>query len=113
MDKFNPPDPLIFDGNIREHCKGWKKELELYLVATEKDRKKNKVNSIILLSWIGPQGREIYNTVTFSAFGEIPFSDILCPKNISSVAPKTHLFLFSFKPDFRILFKTSSVRMSN
>ena len=51
--------------------------------------------------------------LTFSGSGEITFSDILCPKNISSVAPKTHLFLFSFKPDFRILFKTSSVRMSN
>ena len=51
--------------------------------------------------------------VTFSGSGEIPFSDILCPKNISSVAPKTHLFLFSFKPNFQILFKTSSAQMSD
>lgn len=34
--------------------------------------------------------------LTFSGSEEIPFSDILCPKNISSVAPKTHLSLFSF-----------------
>ena len=27
--------------------------------------------------------------LAFSGSGEIPFSDILCPKNISSVAPKT------------------------
>ena len=66
MDKFNPTDPLIFDGNIREHWKRWKQELEPYLVATEKDRKENKVKSSILLSCIGPQGREIYNTFPFS-----------------------------------------------
>ena len=66
MDKFNPPDPLTFDGNIREHWKRWKQELELCLVATEKDKKENKIKTSILLSCIGPQGREIYNTFTFS-----------------------------------------------
>ena len=50
--------------------------------------------------------------LTFSGSGEIPSPDILSIKNISSVAPKEHLPLFSFKPDFRILFKTCSVRMS-
>ena len=49
----------------------------------------------------------------FSGSGEIPFPDIFCLKNISQVAPKTHLSLFSFKSDFRILFKACSVRMSN
>ena len=43
-----------------------KQELELYLVATEKDKKENKVMSGILLSCIGPQSREIYNTFTSS-----------------------------------------------
>ena len=38
MDKFNPPDTLTFDGNIREYWKRWKQELELYLVETEKDK---------------------------------------------------------------------------
>ena len=42
-----------------------------------------------------------------------PFPDILCPKNISSVAPKEHLPLFSYKSDFEILFKTCSLRISN
>ena len=51
--------------------------------------------------------------LTFSGSVEIPFSHILCPKNISSVAPKTHLSLFSFKPAFPILFNTYSVRMPN
>ena len=66
MDKFNPPDSLTFDRNIRKHQKRWKKESELYLVATEKDNKEKKVKSIILLPSIESQGREVNNTFTFS-----------------------------------------------
>ena len=62
MDKFNPPDPFNFDGDIRKHRKRLKQELEFYLVATEKDKKENKVKPSTLVSCIGPQGREIYNT---------------------------------------------------
>ena len=51
--------------------------------------------------------------LTFSESGEILFLDILCPEKISSVAPKTDLPLFIFKPDFRILFETCSERTSN
>ena len=51
--------------------------------------------------------------LTFSGLGGILFPDILCHKNISSVARKTHLSLFDFKPGFRILFKTCLVKMSN
>ena len=54
---FNLPDPLTFDGNIKEHWKSSTQEIELYLVATEKDKKENKVKSSILLSYIGAQGR--------------------------------------------------------
>ena len=32
---FNLPDPLTFDGNIKEYWKRSKQEIELYLVATE------------------------------------------------------------------------------
>ena len=46
MNKFNPPGPLTFIRNIRKHWKRWKEELELYLVATEKDKKENKVKSV-------------------------------------------------------------------
>ena len=63
MDKFNPTGPLTFNGNIREHQKHWKQELELYLVATKKEKKEDNVKPSILLSCIGPQGREIYKFV--------------------------------------------------
>ena len=66
MDKFSPPDPFTFDGNIREHWKRWKQESELYLVATNKDKKDNKVKSSNFLFCIRPQGKEIYNTFNFS-----------------------------------------------
>ena len=66
MEEFNPRDTLIFHGNIREHWKHWKRELELYLVATKKDKKENKVKSSIILSCIRPQGRVINNTFTSS-----------------------------------------------
>ena len=46
---FNLPDPLTFDGNIKENWKSSTQEIELYLVATEKDKKENKVKSSILL----------------------------------------------------------------
>ena len=66
LNTFTPPGQMLFDGNLREHWKKWKQELEFYLQATEKDRKSSKVKSSILLTCIGSQGREIYNTFAFS-----------------------------------------------
>ena len=51
--------------------------------------------------------------LSFSGSGEIPITDILCPKNISLIAPKTHWSLFNIKPDFRVLFRKWSVQKSN
>ena len=59
-------------------------------------------------------GKGMYLTgLTLSGSGEISFPDILCPKNISSVALKTHLSLFSYKSYFRNRLRTCSVRISN
>ena len=66
MDKFEPPSSMYFDGNVAENCDVWKQELELYLVATEKDGKSDKIKTSILLHCIGKQGREIYNTFTWT-----------------------------------------------
>ena len=60
MDKFEPPSSMSFDGNVAENWDVWKQELELYLVATEKDGKSDKIKTSILLHCIGKQGREIY-----------------------------------------------------
>ena len=66
MDKFEPPSSMSFDGNVAENWDVWKQELELYLVATEKDGKSDKIKTSILLHCIGKQGREIYNTFTWT-----------------------------------------------
>ena len=59
MDKLNPPQELS------EHWKLWKQELMLYITATEKTKKSDEVKSSILLTCIGPRGREVYNTFGF------------------------------------------------
>ena len=59
MDRFTPPEPLPFEGNIAEQWRKWKQELTLY-TAAEKDKKSDLVNSSILLTCIGKKGREIY-----------------------------------------------------
>ena len=97
MDKFNPPDPLIFDGNIREHWKRLKQELELYLVAAEKDRKENKFKSSIVLSCIGHQGREIYNTFTFSQEEENFDYNVILQKFENFCIPRQNITLLRYK----------------
>ena len=48
MDKSEPPDALNFEGNLAESQRGWKQEMTLYLIATEKNAKSNKVKTSIL-----------------------------------------------------------------
>jgi len=62
---FSPPEALLFQGNINENWKRWKQQLDLYLVATEKEKKSDKIKSSILLTCIGNKGRDIYNTFTW------------------------------------------------
>ena len=45
MDKFEPPSSMSFNGNVAENWDVWKQELELYLVATEKDEKSDKIKA--------------------------------------------------------------------
>ena len=97
MDKFNSPDPIIFDGNIREHWKRWKQELQLYLGATEKGKKENKVKSSFLLSYIGPQGREIYHTFIFWRDKESFYYNDIVPKFENFFVPRQNIALLRYK----------------
>ena len=67
MEKFTPPGPLSFEGNIADKWKKWRQEFEFFLVATESDAKSDKIKSSILLACIGQRGRDIYNTFTFTS----------------------------------------------
>ena len=52
MDRFTPPEPMQFTGNVDDNWKRWKQELEFYMAATESDAKAEKVKSSILLTCI-------------------------------------------------------------
>ena len=65
MSKFRPPEPLIFEGNLADQRDRWKQQFEIYLIATESTEKTEKIKTSILLTCIGKQGLDIYNTFTF------------------------------------------------
>ena len=70
MDKLEPPQSFLFDGNISHGWKTWSKHFDFFLTATESDEKSDKVKTSILLSCIGPKGREIYETFQFATEGD-------------------------------------------
>ena len=97
MDRFKPPDELNFEGNLNEHWKKWKQELDFYLVATEKDEKDEKVKSCILLTCIGSQGREVYNTFTFQE-NESPHDfELIIKKFDEHCSPRKNVTLTRYK----------------
>ena len=97
LNSFTPPGQMQFDGNLREHWKKWKQELDFYLAATEKDQKDNKVQSSILLTCIGAQGREIYNTFTFNDNEDKMNFDLLIKKFDEHCLPKKNVTLVRHK----------------
>jgi hypothetical protein len=56
------PESMKFDGNLDENFKKFYQSFELYLVATEKDKKADTVKIALLLNTIGSEGIETYNT---------------------------------------------------
>ena len=65
MDKLRPPPPFSFEGNVSQGWKTWQKHFQFFLTATESDGKSDKIKTSILLTCIGPKGRDIYETFTF------------------------------------------------
>ena len=65
MDKLRPPPPFSFEGNVSHGWKTWQKHFQFFLTATESDSKSDKIKTSILLTCIGPKGRDIYETFTF------------------------------------------------
>ncbi len=65
MDSLRPPPPCSFEGNLSHWWKTWEKHFNFFLTATESDSKSDKIKTSILLTCIGPKGREIYETFSF------------------------------------------------
>ena len=95
MDKLEPPQAFSFDGNVSHSWKLWLKHYDIYLAATEKDAKGDKINTSIFLTCIGRKGREMYETTfTFEAGNEMKLVPVLhkffeyCKKNITILCHK-------------------------
>lgn len=56
-----PPSPLSMDGNIAENFKKWKQKFELYMLASESNKKAPEVQVEILLHVIGPDAQSYVN----------------------------------------------------
>jgi len=94
MDGFNPLSSLAFEENISEQWKRWKQEIDFYLVAHR--RKKRMIKSSILLTCIGPQGREIYNTFSFRTADPKNF-ELIIQKFDKYSSPRKSITLIRYK----------------
>ena len=65
--KLKPPQHFLFKGNVLHTSKLWIKQLCLYLTATEKDNKDDKIQTSMLLTRISQKSREMYEAFTFDS----------------------------------------------
>ena len=59
------PKALNLDSNVAENWRRWKKAYELYMTATEKDKKSQKIQCATFLTLAGEAAITVYETLTF------------------------------------------------
>ena len=64
---YKPPDYLSLQGNIAENWRQWKNRFQTFLTAKECDGKPEKVKKAILLTCIGPDAHQRYETFQLDA----------------------------------------------
>ncbi|CAI9737570.1 Hypothetical predicted protein [Octopus vulgaris] len=68
MENLPHPKDLDFNQeNLAAAWKNWKKEFNLFLIATESDMKPDKVKTSMFLTCIGSKGRDIHSTLDFDS----------------------------------------------
>lgn len=94
---MKPPQPLSFEGNVKENWNNWKQRFHLYLAATGLDSKPQARQVAICLHVIGEEALEKYNTFELSAEQRGKLEDVLkafenycLPKDNESV--NRHMF---------------------
>jgi hypothetical protein len=60
------PKPLSFTRNVEENWRKWIQQYKLFMAATEKNRKSEKLQCAMFLNLAGETAIEIYNTFTFT-----------------------------------------------
>ena len=59
------PKPLKLGGNIAENWRCWKKTFELYMTATEKDKKSQRIQYATFLTLAGEAAIAVHETLVF------------------------------------------------
>ena len=97
--KVPPPKELNLDSNenISEAWKRWKKEFQFFLVATETDKKDDKVKTSTLLTCIGQRSREVYYNFTFDDPADAMKYKTVIEKFDSHFCTKSNITFLRFK----------------
>ena len=77
MNQLKPPNELKLAGNVEENWTHFKLRLDLYLIATNSDKKEDKQKIAILLTVAGPDAVEIYNTFEFTEDERDKFQSVI------------------------------------
>ncbi|KAJ8880675.1 hypothetical protein PR048_017145 [Dryococelus australis] len=67
MNNLKPPGPLLFTGNVAENYCKFKQKYELYILASGGTKQSPEIQTAILLTIVGEEGLEIFNTSDLSA----------------------------------------------
>ena len=97
MEQFKPSSPLSLEGNTSENWKGWKQRFELYLKATEADRKDKVIPVAILLHCIGEDGLEAFKTFEFEREEDKKKIDVVLTKYDDYCSPRKNTLFERFK----------------
>lgn len=66
MDNLRTPSELSLQGNVAENWRRWKQRFQLYMEASEKNGKDDKLKVATLLNLIGEDALEVFNTYTLT-----------------------------------------------
>ena len=65
MAEIPAPGALKLNGNVAENWRRWKRAFELYMTATEKDKKSQKIQCATFLTLAGETAIAVYETFDF------------------------------------------------
>jgi hypothetical protein len=99
------PKALNLNGNVAENWRRWRKAFELYMTATEKDKKSQKIQCATFLTLAGESAIAVWETLTFEETEKdkieplvAKFEEYCIPKK--NVTHERHMFnLRKQKPD--------------
>jgi hypothetical protein len=60
---LSPPKPFVIEGDLKSKWKQWKQRFQLYMTATESDKKSDEIKKALLLHCVGEEILGIFNTL--------------------------------------------------